>query len=122
MRSADDHDTFMFSESNLIDVEPLNSVPMEMYEGRLVTEDNGFNQHDAQKKLTKKSSLVSRVRSNNACRNYQVQSNSLSKISPQYPTGKSKTQARKPVNVKLISERLSSKEACDELLAYEVCE
>ena len=41
MRSADGHDTLMFSESNLIDVEPLNFVPMKMYEGKLVTEDNG---------------------------------------------------------------------------------
>lgn len=118
MNTTDDHET-MFSESNPIDVVPLNSVPMEIDGGKIGGENNGFYQHIAQKKFKQKSSLVSRIRSNSACRNYKVQSNSLPKSSPLYSSGKSKSHARKQVDVKHIGERLLSKEACDELLAHE---
>lgn len=120
MITTDGHETMMFSESNPIDVVPLNYVPMGMDGGKIGGgENNGFYQHVAQKKFKQKSSLVSRIRSNSACRNYMVQSNSLPKSSPLYSSGKLRNHARKQVNVKHIGERFSSKEACDELLAYE---
>lgn len=119
MRSTNGHGTLVLSESDPIIVEPLNSVPMEMDIGKTEARDsNGFYPH-AGKKVEQKSSPGPRVRSNSACRNHQEQSNSLLKSSTQFPGGKSKNQARTPVNVKLIGQRLS-KEACDELLAYEV--
>lgn len=111
----------MFSESIPMNVEPLNSVPMEMDGENTVAEDNRFYQPDARQKITQKGSLVSRIRSNSAYRNYHVQSNSLPKSSTQYSGGKYKLHVRKEVNVKHIGERLS-KEACDELLACEVCQ
>lgn len=121
MITTDGHETMMFSESNPIDVVPLNSVPMGMDGGKIGGgENNGFFQHVAQKKFKQKSSLISRIRSNSACRNYMVQSNSLPKSSPLYSSGKLRNHARKQVDVKHIGERFSSKEACDELLAYEV--
>ncbi|ONK77522.1 uncharacterized protein A4U43_C02F7450 [Asparagus officinalis] len=118
MRSTSGHGTLVLSESDPIIVEPLNSVPMEMDIRKTEARDgSGFYPH-AGKKVEQKSSLGPRIRSNSACRNYQEQSNSLPKSSTQFPGGKSKNQARTPVDVKLIGERLS-KEACDELLAYE---
>lgn len=118
MTTTNGHDAMMCSESNPIDVVPLNSVPMGMDGGKFGGESNGFF-HVTQKKFEQKSSLVTRIRSNSACRNYKVQSNSLPKSSPLYSSGRSKIYARKQVDVKHI-ERFLSKEAYDEVLAYEV--
>ncbi|KAJ6825697.1 histone-lysine N-methyltransferase ASHH1 isoform X2 [Iris pallida] len=105
MRSTDDLETVMLSEAKPISVPPLNSVQMELNDGNSEKQvDISFFPQVAQKKFTQKSSTISRIRI---------------KGSPQYSNGKSKNHARKQLNVRLIGERLSSKEACDELLAYE---
>ncbi|MQL96618.1 hypothetical protein Taro_029303 [Colocasia esculenta] len=64
--------------------------------------------------------MISRIRSNSACRNYHIEPSSSSKMFPRYSNGKTKFVARKQVNVKRIAERLASLDACQELLAFEV--
>lgn len=102
-------------------VEPLNFVPMEVngvkYE---TTEDECMYAENAQENFARKSAMISRIRSNSACRNYHIDSNSLSKTSSRYPGGKAKFGVRKQVNVKLICERLAVAEAREEIIAYEV--
>ncbi|MQL89820.1 hypothetical protein Taro_022403 [Colocasia esculenta] len=63
--------------------------------------------------------MISRIRSNSACRNYHIEPSSSSKMFPRYSNGKTKIVARKQVNVKRIAERLASLDACQELLAFE---
>lgn len=67
-----------------------------------------------------KNAMISRIRSNSACRNYHIDPSPASTRVPQYPSGRSKTHVRRQVDVKTIGERLASKEARDELFALEV--
>ncbi|KMZ64367.1 Histone-lysine N-methyltransferase [Zostera marina] len=66
-----------------------------------------------------KNAMISRIRSNSACRNYHIDPSPASTRVPQYPSGRSKTHVRRQVDVKTIGERLASKEARDELFALE---
>ncbi|XP_073003236.1 histone-lysine N-methyltransferase ASHH1 [Typha latifolia] len=109
----------LFSQAMPISVEPLNSIPMEIdYVKNEAAEDDSMYQHDLQQNFTNKNSMISRIRSNSACRNYHIEL-SPSKNSPQFPGGKSKCLPRKQLNVVLICERLASSEACEEIL---ICE
>lgn len=119
--NADGFGSVVLSESMPMVVEPLNFVPMEVngvkYE---TTEDECMYAENAQENFARKSAMISRIRSNSACRNYHIDSNSLSKTSSRYPGGKAKFGVRKQVNVKLICERLAVAEAREEIIAYEV--
>ncbi|CAL9179297.1 unnamed protein product [Musa hybrid cultivar] len=118
--NADGFGSVVLSESIPMVVEPLNFVPMEVngvkYE---TTEDECLYAENAQENFARKSAMISRIRSNSACRNYHIDSNSLSKTSSRYPGGKAKFGVRKQVNVKLICERLAVAEAREEIIAYE---
>ncbi|KAG0486950.1 hypothetical protein HPP92_009045 [Vanilla planifolia] len=102
-----------------INVEPLCSVPMEIDEckGEASGHSILYSQF-AEQNLAQKSTMVSRIRSNSACRNYQIQSCTLSKSLPHY-NGKTKNHAIRQPNLKLICERLASEGACNELISNE---
>ncbi|KAL0909795.1 hypothetical protein M5K25_020693 [Dendrobium thyrsiflorum] len=119
LRSTYDTDCEMLSQALPINVEPLSSVPMEMDEEKNdANELSNFYVHD-QQSPRQKTAMVSRIRNRSVFRNYQIQSNPLSKSLPHYSNGKSKNHVRRQVNVKFICERLASKEACDELVSCE---
>lgn len=102
-------------------VEPLNSVPMEIDEVKSETrEGDDMYSQNAHQSFMHKSAMISRIRSNSACRNYHIDSGPLSKSSPHYSGGKSKNHATKQVNIKLVGERLALAEAREEIYSFEV--
>ncbi|KAJ0976874.1 hypothetical protein J5N97_012348 [Dioscorea zingiberensis] len=116
---VDGMEPILFPQTQPIAVEPLNSFPMEMDEEKNeITGENMYTE-DAQQKLTQKSTMISRIRSNSACRNYHIEESSPTKNSAFYPNAKSKINVRKQVNVKSVTERLASEDARQEILAYE---
>ncbi|XP_038989167.1 histone-lysine N-methyltransferase ASHH1 isoform X1 [Phoenix dactylifera] len=103
-----------------ISVEPLSSIPMEIDEAKSETrEDDNMYSQNAHQSFMRKSAMISRIRSNSACRNYHIESGPLSKTLPHYSGGKSKSHARKEVNARLIGEHLASAEAREEIYAFE---
>ncbi|XP_058088050.1 histone-lysine N-methyltransferase ASHH1 isoform X3 [Magnolia sinica] len=123
MRLDDGLATEHCSHLDPIVVEPLNSILMEdvvMDEAKTeVNEDKKMCSQDAHK-FSHKNAMISRIRSNSACRNYYIQTSPLSKkSSPHYSSGRSKHNAPKQFDAKLFGQRLASKEALEEVLAYE---
>ncbi|KAK8946591.1 Histone-lysine N-methyltransferase ASHH1 [Platanthera zijinensis] len=114
-----DTDSEMLSQVLPINVEPLSSMPMEMERKSEENEPNYFYTQNAQQNLAQKGRMVSRIRSNSLCHNYQIQSSSVSNNTPHYPNGKLKNHVKRQANVKLICARLASKEACHELISCE---
>lgn len=97
-------------------VQSLESVPME---GILINElkaevnDSKMYPQDTQQTFSQKNAMISRIRSNTA--------GSISKKrSKQYSNGKFKNVVQKQVDVKAAALLLSSKEAQEEVLRYEV--
>ncbi|WOL02330.1 histone-lysine N-methyltransferase ASHH1 isoform X1 [Canna indica] len=120
LRSTDDFGSAVLSQPMPIAVEPLNFVPMEISEAKYETTEEDFMYgENSQQKFAPKSAMISRIRSNSACRNYHIDSSPLSKNTSRYPGGKSKFGVRKQVNVKLICERLAMAEARNEIIACE---
>lgn len=120
LRNAD-FDSPIFSQSMPIAAEPINFAPMEIDEVKYDTpEEDTIYFESTQQNSTKKSAMLSRIRSNHACRNYHTESSPLSKSSSRNAGGKSKIGMRKQIDVKLICERLAMAEAREEILAYEV--
>lgn len=111
------------SQSEAIDVEPLNSIRAEdmLMDGVKVriSENRKLLSQDVHQNFAHKNAMISRIRSNSACRNYHIQSNHLStKSSPHY-SGRAKHSAQKQVDVNLVGKLLASKEAQEEVFAYE---
>lgn len=113
------------SHSEAIDVEPLNSIRMEdmvIDEVKLDTSENRnmFSQ-DTHTKLVHKNAMISRIQSNSACRNYHIDTSIVSRASvPHFSGGKTKNLAQKQVEAKVVGQLLASKEAREEVFAYEV--
>lgn len=118
---VDGMEPILFPHSQPISVEPLNSLPMEIdgLKNEIPGEDNNYSE-DAHQRLTQKSTMISRIRSNSACRNYHIDS-SPTKNSAFYPSAKSKTNVRRQVNIKSVTDRLASEDACQEIFTCEVC-
>lgn len=116
---VDGMEPILFPQSHPISVEPLNSLPMEMdgLKNEITREDIMYTE-DAQQRLTQKSTMISRIRSNSACRNYHIES-SPTKHSAFYPNAKSKTNVRRQVNIKSVTDRLASEDARQEIFTYE---
>ncbi|XP_042433927.1 histone-lysine N-methyltransferase ASHH1-like isoform X5 [Zingiber officinale] len=120
LRNTDDFDSPIFSQSMPIVVEPINFAPMEIDEAKYdTTEEDTIYLESTQQNSAKKSAMISRIRSNHACRNYHTESSPLSKSSSRNAGGKSKIGMRKQIDVKLICERLAISEAREEILACE---
>lgn len=65
--------------------------------------------------------MISRIRSNSACRNYNIGPSPSSKKRPQHTANqKSKTSSKKYVSSKPIAELFASKKAQEEIRRYEV--
>lgn len=113
------------SQSSALVIEPLDSIPMEgvvMNEGKIEvsgemkvyqSDTNATRAHQA---FAQKNAMVSRIRSNSACRNYYIQWSPMSnKKSANYANGKSKHLAQKQVDAAFVAQLLASKEARDEI-------
>lgn len=105
-------------------VQSLESVPMEgviVNELKAEVNESKLYSQDTQQAFSQKNAMISRIQSNTACRNYQIGAESISKKkSKQYSNGKLKHLAQKEVDVKAATLLLSSKEAEEEVLRYEV--
>lgn len=103
----------------------IDTVPME---GVVVntlktesTEDMTLYAQDTQQAFSQKNAMISRIRSNSACRNYHIRSAPMPKKKSQhYSNGKAKHLSTKQVDLKHLAQLLPSKEALDEVFRYEV--
>lgn len=105
-------------------VQSLESVPMEgviVNELKAEVNESKLYSQDTQRAFSQKNAMISRIQSNTACRNYQIGAGSIPKKKPkQYSNGKLKHLAQKQVELKATTLLLSSKEAQEEVLRYEV--
>lgn len=114
------------SHSEPIDVEPLNSIRMEdMVTEEAKVDDTSENRkifsQDSHKNIVHKNAMISRIRSNSACRNYHIDPSILSsKSSAHFSGGKTKNLAQKQVEARFVAQLLASKEAREEVFDYEV--
>ena len=112
-------------ESTALSVQPPDPVPMEdVVVSEIKTEaseEMKLFSEDTQQAFSQKNAMISRIRSNSACRNYHIGPGSLSnKRSKQYPNGRLKHSSQKQVDAKLVALLLVSKEAKEEILRSEV--
>lgn len=106
-------------------VQPPDPVPME---GVVVNEikaeasvEMKLNSQDTQQAFSQKSAMISRIRSNSACRNYHIGPGSLTKKrSKHYSNGRLKQLEQKQVDAKFAALLLVTKEAREEILIKEV--
>ncbi|KAF3970650.1 hypothetical protein CMV_005673 [Castanea mollissima] len=111
-------------ESTALGVQPPDPVPMEdVAVSEIKTEaieEIKLYSEDTQQAFSQKNAMISRIRSNSACRNYHIGPGSLSnKRSKQYPNGRLKHSSQKQVDAKLVALLLVSKEAKEEILRSE---
>lgn len=110
--------------STALVVQSLDSVPMEgvvMGVKTEVSEERKLYSQENQPPFSRKNAMISRIRSNTACRNYHIGSGSMpNKRSKQYSNGKVKHGAQKQVDAKSFASLLASREAQEEILKYEV--
>ncbi|XVE55121.1 hypothetical protein DITRI_Ditri03aG0135300 [Diplodiscus trichospermus] len=84
------------------------------------TEDMNFYSQDAQQAFSQKNAMISRIRSNSACRNYHIRSGPMPKKKSQhFSNGKSKHLSKKQIDLKHLARLLASKEAEEEVFRYE---
>ncbi|XP_008237500.1 PREDICTED: histone-lysine N-methyltransferase ASHH1 isoform X3 [Prunus mume] len=109
--------------STALVVQSLDSVPMEgvvMGVKTEVSEERKLYSQENQPPFARKNAMISRIRSNTACRNYHIGSGSMpNKRSKQYSNGKVKHGAQNQVDAKSFASLLASREAQEEILKYE---
>lgn len=104
-------------------VQPPDSVPMEDVKEIKAdaSEEIKLYSQDTQQAFSQKNAMISRIRSNSACRNYHISPGSLSnKKSKQYFNGRPKQLIPKQVDAKAAALLFASKEAQEEILTNEV--
>ncbi|CAK7346748.1 unnamed protein product [Dovyalis caffra] len=111
-------------ESTVLSVQPLDSFPMEVVVMNSVkaeaNEEMTLYSQDTPQSFAPKNAMISRIRSNSACRNYHIGSVPVPKKgSKQYSTGKLKHLTQKQVDAKHVTKLLAVKEAQEEVLTYE---
>ncbi|KAJ0085861.1 hypothetical protein Patl1_08007 [Pistacia atlantica] len=112
-------------ESTSLVVQPPESVPMEGVVVNIVpkteeNEDTKLYSQDTQQAFSQKNAMISRIKSNSACRNYHIGPGPVPrKRSQPYSNGKSKNLAQKQVDAKHVAQLLASKEAQEEILRNE---
>ena len=103
----------------------VDTVPMEVVVVNTVkteaSENINLYSQDAQQIFSQKNAMISRIRSNSACRNYHIRSGPMPKKKSQhYSNGKSKHLSKKQIDLKHLAQLLASKEAQEEVFRYEV--
>lgn len=111
-------------ESTVLSVQPLDSFPMEGVVMNAVkaeaNEEMALYSQGTPQSFAPKNAMISRIRSNSACRNYHIGSGPVpKKRSKQYSTGKLKHLMQKQVDAKRVTKLLAVKEAQEEVLTYE---
>ncbi|KAJ4967135.1 hypothetical protein NE237_018984 [Protea cynaroides] len=110
-------------ESTVLEIEPLDSCPMEnMVDDAKVEvgKEKKLYLQGTQQTFAQNNAMISRIRSNTACRNYHIEPGPVTKRRSQHhPNGKSKNLAKKHVDAKLVAQLLGPKEAREEVLNYE---
>ncbi|KAL5843682.1 hypothetical protein ACOSQ4_009640 [Xanthoceras sorbifolium] len=111
-------------ESASLMVQPLESAAMEgVVMNGVKTEESEemkLYSQDTQQAFRQNNAMISRIRSNSACRNYHIgPSSTPRKRAQHHSNGKLKHLAQKQVDVKHVAQLLASKEAQDELLINE---
>lgn len=111
-------------ESTVLSVQPLDSFPMEGVVMNAVkaeaNEEMALYSQGTPQSFAPKNAMISRIRSNSACRNYHIGSGPVpKKRSKQYSTGKLKHLMQKQVDAKHVTKLLAVKEAQEEVLTYE---
>lgn len=102
-----------------LDSDPMEGVVMEVKNE--ASEETKLYSQDNQPAFLKKNAMISRIRSNTACRNYHIGSGSISnKRVKQGSSAKLKHFAQKQVNAKSVALLLASNEAQEEILKHEV--
>ncbi|XP_059453410.1 histone-lysine N-methyltransferase ASHH1 isoform X1 [Corylus avellana] len=111
-------------ETNALVVQPPDPVPMEAVvvnevKAEASVEMKPYSQ-DTQQAFSQKNAMISRIRSNSACRNYHIGPGSLTKKrSKHYSNGRLKQLAQDQVNAKFIALLLVTKQAQEEILRCE---
>ncbi|XP_050386962.1 histone-lysine N-methyltransferase ASHH1 isoform X2 [Argentina anserina] len=109
--------------STALVVHSLESDPMECVVKEAkneVSEETQIYSLDNQPAFLKKNAMISRIRSNTACRNYHIESGSISnKRIKQGSSAKLKHYVQKQVNAKSVALLLASNEAQEEILKHE---
>ncbi|KAG6625958.1 histone-lysine N-methyltransferase ASHH1 isoform X1 [Carya illinoinensis] len=104
-------------------VQPPDLVPMLDVVKEIkaeASEEIKLYSQDTQQAFSQKNAMISRIRSNSACRNYHISLGSLSnKRSKQYFNGRPKQLAQKQVDAKAAALLFASKEAQEEILRNE---
>lgn len=102
-----------------LDSDPMEGVVMEVKNE--ASEETKLYSQNNQPAFLKKNAMISRIRSNTACRNYHIESGSVSnKRLKQGSSGKLKHYAQKQVDAKSVALLLASNEAQEEILKHEV--
>ncbi|XP_004306471.1 PREDICTED: histone-lysine N-methyltransferase ASHH1-like [Fragaria vesca subsp. vesca] len=101
-----------------LDSDPMEGVVMEVKNE--ASEETKLYSQNNQPAFLKKNAMISRIRSNTACRNYHIESGSVSnKRLKQGSSGKLKHYAQKQVDAKSVALLLASNEAQEEILKHE---
>ncbi|KAH9691845.1 Histone-lysine N-methyltransferase ASHH1 [Citrus sinensis] len=113
-------------DSTSLVVQPLESVPMEGVVVNAIkieeSEETKLYPQDTQQQVfSQNNAMISRIRSNSACRNYHIGPESMPKKRSQLKSnGKLKHLAQKHVDAKHVCQLLAFKEAQEEVLRNEV--
>lgn len=112
-------------DSTSLVVQPLESVPNEGVVVKAIkheeSEETKFYLQDTQQAFSQKNAMISRIRSNSACRNYHIGPGPMpKKRSQQNSNGRLKHLAQKHVDAKHVAQLLASKAAQEEVLSNEV--
>ncbi|XP_044475378.1 histone-lysine N-methyltransferase ASHH1-like [Mangifera indica] len=106
-------------------VQPPESVLMEGVAVNIApkteeSEEMKLYPQGTQQAFSQKNAMISRIRSNSGCRNYQIGPGPVPRTrSKLYSNGKSKNLAQKQVDAKHVAQLLASKEAQEEILRNE---
>ncbi|KAK4805109.1 hypothetical protein SAY86_004926 [Trapa natans] len=112
-------------DSRVLSVHQQITVPIEDPASSSVkiesSEEKNLFSQDPQNIYPQKNAMISRIKSNSACRNYQISASVVpKKRSKNFPNGKPKFLPLKQIDPKLIAQRLACRKAQDELLNYEI--
>lgn len=112
-------------DSTALVVQPLDSAPP--VDGLLLytvkteaTEEMKIYSQDAHQAFPQKNAMISRIRSNSACRNYHIGSGPIPKKRSKPFNRKSKNLVQKHVDAKYVAQLLACKEAEEEVSKNEV--
>lgn len=97
---------------------------VKLEQGTAITEGSNemeFTAEESRQVFPQTNPMISRIRSNSACRNYNIGPNPSSKKRPPHAVNqKTKPSGRKYVSSKPVAELFASKKAQEEIRSYEV--